>query len=195
MFTGIITHQGILTSREALTSGIRLWIRSSFDMNAIPLGASIACDGACLTVVEKTADSFLVDVSEETLNKTTLRDWQVGYIMNLERPVQAGGEFGGHFVTGHVDAMGSVKRFEQQGGFWLLEVTFPPALQSYFAEKGSVTINGVSLTVNTVMPELIGMTIIPHTTEITNIGRFTVGTRVNLEVDLIARYIAPYLKR
>lgn len=195
MFTGIITHQGIVAARETLSAGIRLLIQSNLEMTTVPIGASIACDGVCLTVIEKTADSFLAEVSEETLNKATLRHWQAGYRLNLERPVQAGGEFGGHFVTGHVDAVGTVTRFERQGEFWLLEIAFPSALRAYFAEKGSVTINGVSLTVNTVSETTIGMTIIPHTAVATNIGSFTQGTLVNLEVDLIARYIAPYLQK
>jgi riboflavin synthase len=195
MFTGIITHQGMVVAREALPAGLRLEIACGLDLSQVPLGASIACDGVCLTVISTTDKSFTAEVSEETLSKTTLGSWQIGYQMNLERAIQAGGEFGGHFVTGHVDAVGSISRFENQGTFWLLEVSFPPALRRYFAEKGSVTINGVSLTVNSVSDSTIGMTIIPHTAAITNIGKFTEGGRVNLEVDLIARYIAPYLQK
>ncbi len=195
MFTGIITHQGTVISREALSAGVRLRVQCALPLAEIPLGASIACDGACMTVVEKTVDSFLVEVSEESLNKTTMGDWQAGRKVNLERPVQAGGEFGGHFVTGHVDAVASVKRFDRQGDFWLLEVNFPPEFQRFFAEKGSVTLNGVSLTVNTVAAGVIGMTMIPHTAQITNLGALQKGDKVNLEVDLIARYIAPYLAR
>jgi riboflavin synthase len=190
MFTGIITDLGTVISRE----GSRLIIESNYDCANIELGSSIACDGACLTLVAHTATTLAFDVSPETYDKTTLGTWETNKKVNLERALQAGAELGGHFVTGHVDAVGTVAKFTPQGEFWLLEIAYPPELSNYFAPKGSTTVNGVSLTVNTVTPHTIGMTIIPHTAAITNLGLLSTNDKVNLEVDLIARYIAPYLQ-
>ncbi len=191
MFTGIITDLGEVVSFQ---KG-RLEIRTAYDLSPIPLGASIACDGACLTVIEKKKDILSFDVSEETLSKTTLGQWQPGRKVNLERPVQAGGEFGGHFVTGHVDTTGSVQTNAPHGDFLQLAIAFPPSLRPYFAAKGSVTVNGVSLTVNAVENDCLSLTLIPHTAAVTNLGALKPGDAVNLEVDLIARYIAPYLQQ
>jgi riboflavin synthase len=191
MFTGIITHQGQLLRKE----GARLEIATQLPLAPIPLGASIACDGVCLTVIEKTSQSFVAEVSAETFARTTLQQWQEGRYINLERPIQAGGEFGGHFVTGHVDGVGKVASFTPQEGFFLLGITFPPALRYGFAAKGSVAVNGVSLTVNAVTDSQLEITLIPHTAAHTNLGALQQGDAVNLEIDLIARYIAPYLAR
>lgn len=191
MFTGIITDLGTVLSRE----GSRLIIESSYDCSSIALGSSIACDGACLTLVAQTSNSLAFDVSPETDAKTTLGDWKVGRKVNLERALQAGAELGGHFVTGHVDAVGIVEKVTAEGEFHLLEISYPSELSNYFAPKGSITLNGVSLTVNTVTPATLGMTVIPHTGAVTNLGLLRPGDKVNLEVDLIARYIAPYLQK
>lgn len=191
MFTGIITDIGTITAIEPMQTGKRMVIASNFDMDAIPLGASIACDGACMTVIQKKADSFTVEISPESLDKTTLGQWQEGTKVNLERPVAVGGEFGGHFVTGHVDAVGEVTRFEAQGEFWLLEIAYPEGFGIYLADKGSVAINGVSLTVNQVHrnQHRVQLMIIPHSLQETNLGTLTEGSHVNLEADLVARYL------
>jgi len=191
MFTGIITDLGEVVS----FTGSRLQVRTRWEVAPIPLGASVACDGTCLTVVEKNGQILAFDVSAETLAKTTLGSWQPGRRINLERPVQVGGEFGGHFVTGHVDAVGQVAAVIAQQDFTLLEITVPEALKTYFAPKGSVAINGVSLTVNAVADLTLSLTLIPHTAQETNLGTLKTGDAVNLEVDLIARYIAPYLEK
>lgn len=198
MFTGIITDLGAVSSREKMAEGTRLTLQTGFDMATIPLGASIACDGICLTVIEKSENAphwFTVEVSPETLERTTLNQWQEGSRVNLERPVQAGGEFGGHFVTGHVDAVGEVQQFSPQGEFWLLEIRYPASFAPMLAPKGSVTVNGVSLTVNDVTPQVIHITLIPHTAQETNLGTLKVGDSVNLEVDLIARYVTHHLQQ
>jgi len=191
MFTGIITDIGTVTAIEEMATGKRMSIACNFDMQPIPLGASIACDGACMTVIEKDDSRFTVEISPESLDKTTLGNWKEGSRINLERPVAVGGEFGGHFVTGHVDAVGTLKRFEPQGEFWLLEVTYPKGFGIYLADKGSVAINGVSLTVNSVQrtEQNFSLMIIPHTLEKTNLGTLTQGDSVNLEADLVARYL------
>lgn len=195
MFTGIITDLGKISYREAINDSLRLSIDCNYDMSFINIGASIAADGVCLTVVAKQKHGYTVEVSNETLSKTTLGEWQVGRQVNLERPIQAGGEFGGHFVTGHVDATGHVLHKESQDNFHVLTVAVPKELQSYFVPKGSVAINGVSLTVNTVNSGHIGVMLIPHTAQHTNLGMLLPQDRVNLEIDLIARYIAPYLQK
>lgn len=216
MFTGIITDLGTLLSRE----GKRLSIDTNYNTSNIDIGASIACDGACLTVVEKEPGILHFDVSPETDAKTTLSSWTAGRRVNLERALQVGQELGGHLVTGHVDTVGEVIVMSSCGTqsviagsgagypvqarcasqddastFWQLEIAYPAALSPYFAPKGSVTINGVSLTVNTVSDASISLTLIPHTAAVTNLGLLQPGNTVNLEVDLIARYIAPYLQK
>lgn len=191
MFTGIITDIGTITAIETMESGQRTTIKCGYIMADIPLGASIACDGACMTVVEKSTHSFTVEISPESLDKTTLGSWKVGSTINLERPVAVGGEFGGHFVTGHVDAVGEVLKFEQQGEFWQLEINYPKAFGIYLADKGSVALNGVSLTVNRVNRSAtsFSLMIIPHTLEQTNLGALKASSKLNLEADLIARYL------
>jgi len=197
MFTGIITDLGEVTAIAPLPSGVQLVLRTAYDLAAIPLGASIAHDGACLTVVAKdeAAGCYMVEVSTETLAKTTIGQWKTGTKVNLERPLAVGGEYGGHMVTGHVDGLGEVARFEPQGAFWLLDIAFPDAMRGMIAPKGSVAVNGVSLTVNAVAENVLSITLIPHTAEVTNLGRLQRGDKVNLEIDLIARYVAQYLSQ
>jgi riboflavin synthase len=197
MFTGIITDLGEVTAVAPLPSGVQLVLRTAYDLTAIPLGASIAHDGACLTVVAKdeAAGCYTVEVSTETLAKTTIGQWKTGTKVNLERPLAVGGEYGGHMVTGHVDGLGEVARFEPQGAFWLLDIDFPDAMRGMIAPKGSVAVNGVSLTVNAVAKNVLSITLIPHTAEVTNLGGLQRGDTVNLEIDLIARYVAQYLSQ
>lgn len=190
MFTGIITDIGEVTARE----GGRFTIRCGYAADSIALGASIACDGACLTAVEVAAagegSSFTVDVSNETLARTTLGDWQPGRRVNLERPLRAGEELGGHIVAGHVDGAGVILDIRPDGESQRFTVEAPADLARYIAPKGSVALDGISLTVNEVAQARFGLNIIPHTLTRTTLGARRAGDRVNLEVDLIARYVA-----
>jgi riboflavin synthase len=191
MFTGIISDLGTVAARE----GGRFAIRCSYAADSIALGASIACDGACLTAVAVVAEpgggsTFTVDVSNETLAKTTLDDWQLGRRVNLERALRAGEELGGHLVAGHVDGVGRILDMHDDGESRRFMVEAPDQLARYIASKGSVAIDGISLTVNEVALRRFGINIIPHTLTHTTLGARTPGDRVNLEVDLIARYVA-----
>jgi len=195
MFTGIITDVGRITGVERLAVGRRLTIETAYETAGIDLGASIACNGACLTVVEKGPSSFAADVSGETDDKTTSGDWDVGTRINLERALRAADELGGHLVLGHVDGVGSVTRLQRQGDNHRVAIEVPAALKHYIASKGSVTVDGVSLTVNEVDDAVFGVNIIPHTWENTSLADLLVGAGVNIEVDVIARYVARLLER
>ncbi len=193
MFTGIITDIGEITALD--TGGdTRITIKTAFDTSTIEFGASIACSGVCLTVVDKGNDWFSVDVSAETLSCTALGDWQSGTKVNLERALKVGEELGGHLVTGHVDGVGEVISVEPDGDSKRFIFSLPPSLKAYVAEKGSITINGASLTVNEVKDEqdrtLFHVNIIPHTQEKTTFGNLTFGDRINIEIDILARYVA-----
>jgi len=160
------------------------------DIAAVAIGASISCSGCCLTVVEAGADFFAVDVSDETLSKTTLGHWPIGAAVNLERALRMGDEFGGHVVSGHVDGLAeAIDRIQEHGSTrWRFRA--PRELARFIAPKGSVTINGVSLTVNEVDGSEFGVNIIPHTEFVTNFGTLAVGDRANIEIDMLARYVA-----
>lgn len=193
MFTGIITDIGEIT--EITERGdTRMVIKTSFDTSTIEFGASIACSGVCLTVVGKGDDWFSVDVSGETLSCTSLGDWKVGTNVNLERALKVGDELGGHIVTGHVDAVGVIKSIEPEGDSIKIIFSLPKSLSAYVAAKGSITINGASLTVNSVVDgdqdTDFSINIIPHTQEKTTFGVAAVGDKVNLEIDILARYVA-----
>ena len=193
MFTGIITGLGSVRAITGLGQGadMRLVIQAPWPETAsIPLGASIACCGCCLTAVELGPDWFAVNASAETLSKTTLGQWQVGSRINLERALKVGDELGGHIVSGHVDGLGRVIAATPDHGStrWRFEV--PTELAKYIAPKGSVAINGVSLTVNEVEAGTFGVNIIPHTAEHTTFGTLAVGDAVNIEIDMLARYVA-----
>lgn len=175
--------------------GRRLTIETAYDTSGIDIGASIACSGACLTVVEKTASSFSADVSGETLDKTTSGSWSVGTRINLERALRAADELGGHLVLGHVDGVGQVVGMEREGDNHRISIKVPDALKHYVASKGSITVDGVSLTVNEVDDAVFGVNIIPHTWDNTSLADITVGTIVNIEADVIARYVARLLER
>ncbi len=196
MFTGIVAAVGRITQVEPLgeqgSAGVRLQVAAGgLPLADVALGDSIAINGACMTVISKTADSFTVDVSRESLNCTVGLD--ANGEVNLEKALTLAERLGGHLVSGHVDGLGQVTHFAPVGESWRLDVLAPAALGKYFAYKGSVVINGVSLTVNSVTDSAQGCTIsinlIPHTIEVTTLKRLTVGSRVNLEVDLIARYV------
>lgn len=193
MFTGIVTATGRVKSISG-ESVARFEIEAPYDADGIDMGASIAHAGACLTVVEKQNTDkgcwYAVEVSPETLNLTTLKYWQVGDSINLERALAMGDELGGHLVTGHVDGVGLVidRRDEEE---WIVFTVRPPEeLNRYIARKGSITVDGVSLTVNEVSESTFKLMIIPHTAEVTSLGELHSGDHVNLEVDLMARYAA-----
>lgn len=192
MFTGIVTDLGRV---RALQDGAvrRVEISTAYDTGDIALGASVACNGCCLSVVEKGAGWLAFDAAQETLAVTTLKDWQIGTPVNLERPMKIGEELGGHIVAGHVDGIGTVTQALEDGGSLRLTIEAPDNLAKYIASKGSVTIDGVSLTVNEVAGNSFGVCLIPITREATNLGRAQAGQRVNLEIDLIARYVARLL--
>lgn len=195
MFTGIVTDVGRITEVERLDVGRRLTIETAYETAGIDIGASIACNGACLTVVAKGAASFAADVSGETDDKTTSGAWQVGTRINLERALRAADELGGHLVLGHVDGVGKVVALEREGDNYRLGIEVPDALKHYVASKGSVTVDGVSLTVNEVDDAVFGVNIIPHTWDNTALADLDVGAGVNIEVDVIARYVARLLER
>jgi riboflavin synthase len=190
MFTGIVTDVGRLAAvrpgTDKADTGFR--IETAFDMAAVDLGASIACSGPCLTVVEKGDGWFDVEASQETLDCTTLGAWREGTAVNLERALAAGQELGGHIVTGHVDAVIDVLSRAEAGGSIRFAFSLPADLAGYVASKGSVALDGVSLTVNGVRSDRFDVNIISHTQDETTLGGLNPGDKVNLEVDLIARY-------
>jgi len=190
MFTGIITDIGELIARE----GGRFTIRCGYAAGGIAIGASIACDGACLTATavepSGTGSAFTVDVSNETLSKTTLGDWSPGRRLNLERALRAGDELGGHIVAGHVDGVARIVDIRPDGDSRRFVIEAPGELAAYIAPKGSVALDGISLTVNEVSANRFGVNIIPHTLTHTALGDKKPAGRVNLEVDLFARYVA-----
>lgn len=197
MFTGIITAIG--TIREARNTGdLHAVITCPWDPAGIAIGASIACSGVCLTVVERGGTAgdawFAVDISGETVSRTVPRMWEAGQRLNLEPAMKLGDELGGHIVTGHVDAVGTIVRAEEVGGSHQFWVRTPAELAPYIAPKGSVTVDGISLTVNAVEDQPDGtchcmLNIIPHTAEVTTAGDWQAGHAVNLEIDVLARYL------
>jgi riboflavin synthase len=193
MFTGIVT--GLGTVREVVPIGagadMRLVIASPWaDTSAIPLGASIACSGCCLTAIDVGRDWFAVNASAETLSKTTLGTWAEGTRVNLERPLRVGDELGGHIVAGHVDGVGEVLSSDAENGSTRWTFRVPDPLARFIAPKGSVAIDGVSLTVNEVDGAVFGVNIIPHTAAVTTFGEKRSGDGVNIEIDTVARYVA-----
>ncbi len=193
MFTGIITAMGEVRALTPIGRGhdMRVTIATPWtDASAIPIGASIACAGCCLTAVAVGPDWFAVEVSGETLSKTALGTWQPGSRMNLERSLRMGDELGGHLVSGHVDGQGTVRSVTAENGSWRVSVGVPPALARFIAQKGSVAIDGVSLTVNEVDASGFGVNIIPHTWGATTLGTLVPGAPVHIEIDMLARYVA-----
>lgn len=190
MFTGIITDVGSVRAVRDTDRDRRFEIETRFDLATVEIGASIAHAGCCLTVVEKGSDWFAVEVSGETLDKTTLGAWTTGHRVNLERSARVGDELGGHIVSGHVDGVGEVISVRSEGGSHRVQIRVPRPLHRYIAPKGSITVEGVSLTVNEVEDDVFGVNLIPHTWEVTTLGDFKPGSRVNLEIDMLARYLA-----
>ncbi|MEO6114533.1 MAG: riboflavin synthase [Sphingomicrobium sp.] len=192
MFTGIITDVGTVRSVEQ-RADLRLTIGTAYDLATVDLGASIACSGACLTVVDKGDDWFAVDVSAESVSRTAPGLWAEGARLNLERALRVGDELGGHIVTGHVDGLATIVSVEHVGGSWAVTLDAPRALAAAIAAKGSITLDGASLTVNSVedLADAVRFTvnIIPHTADHTTLGGLTAGRAVNLEIDVLARYL------
>src|SRR5437868_14503618 len=193
MFTGIVSDVGTVRSAEQ-RGDLRLVIGTSYDLDTVDLGASISCSGACLTVIDKGEDWFAVDVSAETVSKTAADRWMEGSKLNLERALRLGDELGGHIVTGHVDAVAKVVGICAEGDSTRIGVGFPSELAPMIAEKGSITLDGVSLTVNELRDAEDGSThfavnIIPHTAQHTTLGDLTQGQQLNVEVDVLARYL------
>ncbi|HEY0107760.1 MAG TPA: riboflavin synthase [Rhizomicrobium sp.] len=192
MFTGIVSDIGRVRHIEK-RGDTHVVIATNYDVSAIEMGASVACSGVCLTVVDKGTPKdrwFAVTASAETLSKTTLGSWKVGDPVNLERPMRVGDEFGGHIVSGHVDGVAEVKLVLPDGESTRVVFEAPPALSKFIAPKGSVALDGVSLTVNEVDGARFGVNIIPHTFKVTTFGKVKPGSKVNLEIDLLARYVA-----
>lgn len=192
MFTGIVTDIGRIIETR-VTGDLRARIATRYDVSRIDIGASIACDGVCLTVValgDTPEGWFEVEISAETVSKTNLSDWTPGHRVNLERALKVGDELGGHIVSGHVDGLAEVVAVRPEGGSVRVVFRAPTALARFIAPKGSVALNGTSLTVNEVEGADFGVNFIPHTQTATTWGEVAVGDRVNLEVDTMARYVA-----
>lgn len=200
MFTGIISDIGEVRSIEQ-RGDTRFVIAAAYDMDGVDIGASIACSGPCLTVIDKGNDKpgipggwFAVDVSAETLSKTVLGHWQVGSRINLERALKVGDELGGHIVSGHIDGLATVEDIRPEGDSLRFTFIAPDTLARFIAPKGSVALDGVSLTVNEVDGTRFGVNIIPHTAERTTIGALKAGDPVHIEIDPLARYVARLLE-
>jgi riboflavin synthase len=190
MFTGIVTDVGRVRDVRDTARDRRFEIETHYDVATIEIGASISHAGCCLTVVEKGWDWFAVEASAETLSATTLGAWTIGHLVNLERAARLGDELGGHMVSGHVDGVALVLSVTPEGGSHRIEFRAPRPLHRFIAAKGSVTIEGVSLTVNAVEDDVFGVNIIPHTWTETTLGRLVGGAQANLEIDILARYVA-----
>ncbi|MEM7471330.1 MAG: riboflavin synthase [Pseudomonadota bacterium] len=189
MFTGIITDIGRITELEQ-RGDLRARIECGYDMKTVDLGASIACNGCCLTVIAIGDDWFDVEISAESVSKTNIGDWQQGSRINLERALKVGDELGGHIVSGHVDGVAEITAMLDEGDSTRVTLSAPDALAKFIAPKGSVALNGTSLTVNEVDGATFGINFIPHTKAVTNWGDARVGDRINLEIDTLARYVA-----
>lgn len=192
MFTGIITDVGRVRAVQP-GGDTRIEIETAYDAATLALGASVACAGVCLTVVQRGVSDgvnwFAVTASAETMDKTTIGDWKAGTRVNLERALRVGDELGGHIVAGHVDGVALVRSFTPEGASWRLTIEPPAPLMRYIAPKGSITLDGVSLTVNKVGGETFGVNIIPHTLSVTTFAGLQPGGRLNIEIDVLARYV------
>jgi riboflavin synthase len=193
MFTGIITHIGRIAAVEDRAGGRALEIETGLDYTALALGASVAHSGVCLTVTEKRGRAHAVYASAETLARTTMGDWRASDAVNIEASLRLGDELGGHLVFGHVDGIGRIAALAPVGESWRLEIELPPALRPLVAVKGSISVDGISLTVNEVGSTTMALMIIPHTWEATTLQHKKLGDPVNLEADMLARYVARQL--
>ena len=189
MFTGIITDIGTIAALEQ-RGDLKARIACNYAVGSIDIGASIACDGVCLTVIDRAENWFDVEISAESVSKTNLDVWEVGRKVNLERSLRVGDELGGHIVSGHVDGVAEIVEMRDEGDSTRYVFRAPPALARFVAPKGSVALNGTSLTVNEVDGATFGVNLIPHTKEVTTWGQSAVGDRINIEIDTLARYVA-----
>ena len=190
MFTGIVSDIGRIRAVRDTHRDRRFEVETRYDLATVDIGASISHAGVCLTVVEKGDDWFAVEVSAESLGASTLADWREDSAVNLERPTRVGDELGGHIVSGHVDGVGDVVSVEPEVGSHRVTIRAAAPLHRFIARKGSIAVDGVSLTVNEVEGEMFGVNIIPHTWDVTTLGRLKPGSKVNLEIDMLARYLA-----
>ncbi|MDX1710325.1 MAG: riboflavin synthase [Rhodovibrionaceae bacterium] len=195
MFTGLVSDLGRVRKVVEGDGDRRFVLETGYDLDEVAEGASIACSGCCLTVVAKGADWFAVDVSAETLSRTTLGGWREGTAVNLERSLRLGEDLGGHLVSGHVDGVARILDRRRDGGSLRFAIESPPELCKFIASKGSIAIDGVSLTVNEVDGASFGVNIIPHTAEVTTFGERQAGDPVNLEIDMLARYVQRLLEK
>jgi riboflavin synthase len=197
MFTGLVSDVGEIRKTEK-RGDMHLVIATNYDADAIDIGASIACSGICLTVISKGTSSdrwFAVSASAETSSKTTIGEWLSGRRVNLERPLRLGDELGGHIVAGHVDGVARIVQIRPEGESKRMTVEIPAALARYVAPKGSVALDGVSLTVNEIDGPRFSINVIPHTLSVTTLGDAVIGSRLNFEADLLARYVARLVER
>lgn len=189
MFTGIIEEIGTITEVQTLFNGITVKINAVTVLDDIKIGDSIAVSGPCLTVRDLVKDAFVADISEETCRRTTLRNCRVGTDVNLERSLRLGDRIGGHLVLGHVDEVATVSGWKDEGSSSRMQVTVSPDVKPYLAYKGSIAVDGVSLTISNVLDNTFEVALIPHTLDVTTLGKNRIGEIVNIEVDVMARYI------
>lgn len=193
MFTGIVTHIGTVARIDKTGGDWKLFVQSSMNISKIEIGASISCSGCCLTVIDKDQNWFAFSVSSETLSKTVIGEWEAGTRLNLESAMKLGDELGGHMLTGHVDGIATIESIVRDGDSHRLIISVPQHLALYLATKGSVAVDGISLTVNEVHENSFGVNIIPYTWTQTTLGEKKEGDHLNLEIDLLARYVARQL--
>jgi riboflavin synthase len=195
MFTGIITDIGIAKEIQKTANTIRLTVETKYDVPKIAMGASISCNGCCLTVVEKNKNLVSFDISPESLEKTNYKNLKVGDKINLEQALKIGEELGGHIVTGHIDCIIEVAAIDVLEGNWRIKFKVPSQFKQYIVTKGSGTINGVSLTINNVENDIFEVNIIPHTLQQTNLSSLKVGSFANFEIDMLARYLEKLIQK
>ncbi|WP_182405735.1 riboflavin synthase [Psychrobacter sp. GP33] len=197
MFTGIIESMGKVKAMQPIGGDIRLLIESKgLDFSDVSLGDSIACNGICLTVVDLGSNYYAVDVSRETISRTALEDLKIGHKVNLEKAMLPTTRFGGHIVAGHVDGVGIVRKLQKDARSLYIEIEVPVEIAHFTATKGSITVDGISLTTNVVRDNIVCLNIIPHTAQLTNIAEYwLVGSKVNIEVDIVARYLERLLNK
>ena len=190
MFTGIIETVGEVVAKELREGDVKLTLKADESyLEAVMLGDSIACNGVCLTVVDRTSNQFMLDVSVETLSLTTIGDWDVGSKVNLEQAMIASSRFGGHIVSGHIDRIGEIIDIAEDARSWRMTVRVPKNIRQYIAKKGSISVDGVSLTINSVEDNEFSVNIVPHTLSHTIIGDYKLNQKVNIEIETIARYV------
>lgn len=190
MFTGLVQDIGIVRGLDESRGDLRVEIETQMNLSVIPLGASVCCSGCCLTVVDKSKNTFAADVSGETLNRANLGAWRIMTRVNLEPSLKMGDELGGHFVFGHVDGVAEILDIRCEGDSHRIDISIPEGLAHLVAEKGSVAVDGISLTVNAVSQKAFGVNIVPHTWQKTTLSDRRIGDKVNIEVDMLARYVA-----